>query len=331
MADSWQTIEQAAVSLRLSVRTVNRHMAAGKLQSRLNADGRREVLVSLPDGPAEGANPSPFSDTLAADTPAEVSDNPAPAISAVPVPNTGSSLDPETVLALADSAAQKADMAVTAYQTLARLADTQVRQVRRQARVAWAAVALMAAGVTVAVGWTTHRLTRASADADHLNARLQQLQNQAIEDAQAVRQQSDSLETERSASAAAQSELRAELAGAREQAARADGALAAYKQHELARQTREAAAPVEPTTRLAPSAIADALAKFLEFAKPSQSDKSDTSSARLASETTATPALNDKALPPTTRPVAPRRKAAQPTTAPTHGRNHTSVSTDDGD
>src|SRR5690242_18492256 len=52
MADSWQTIEQAAVSLRLSVRTVNRHISAGKLQSRLTSEGRREVFVSLPDMPA---------------------------------------------------------------------------------------------------------------------------------------------------------------------------------------------------------------------------------------------------------------------------------------
>ena len=44
---NWITIEQAAVTLGLSVRTVNRHMAAGKLQSRLNGEGRREVLVSV--------------------------------------------------------------------------------------------------------------------------------------------------------------------------------------------------------------------------------------------------------------------------------------------
>ena len=49
MADTWLTIEQAAVTLGLSVRTINRHINAGKLQSRLH-EGRREVLVSLPTG-----------------------------------------------------------------------------------------------------------------------------------------------------------------------------------------------------------------------------------------------------------------------------------------
>src|SRR3954449_5986289 len=46
MADTWLTIEQAAVTLGLSVRTINRHINAGKLQSRLH-EGRREVLVAL--------------------------------------------------------------------------------------------------------------------------------------------------------------------------------------------------------------------------------------------------------------------------------------------
>jgi hypothetical protein len=48
MSDTWQTIEQAAVTLGLSVRTVNRHITAGKLESRL-FEGRREVRVTLPD------------------------------------------------------------------------------------------------------------------------------------------------------------------------------------------------------------------------------------------------------------------------------------------
>src|SRR5688500_5610439 len=52
MADTWLTIEQAAVTLGLSVRTVNRHINAGKIQSRLQ-DGRREVLVRIPDDAAD--------------------------------------------------------------------------------------------------------------------------------------------------------------------------------------------------------------------------------------------------------------------------------------
>src|SRR5215213_1233897 len=54
MADTWLTIEQAAVTLGLSVRTVNRHIVAGKIPSRLQ-DGRREILVQTP---ADKTNPT---------------------------------------------------------------------------------------------------------------------------------------------------------------------------------------------------------------------------------------------------------------------------------
>jgi len=70
MAEVWQTIEQAAVTLGLSVRTVNRHITGGKLQSRL-FEGRREVLVSLPE-PVKTREPipKPTSPTPAAPCPA---------------------------------------------------------------------------------------------------------------------------------------------------------------------------------------------------------------------------------------------------------------------
>src|SRR3712207_3699536 len=64
MADTWLTIEQAAVTLGLSVRTVNRHINAGKIQSRLQ-DGRREVLVRIPD---EAADPDASGDEESATT-----------------------------------------------------------------------------------------------------------------------------------------------------------------------------------------------------------------------------------------------------------------------
>src|SRR5690242_18609983 len=52
---TWQTVEQAAVVLGLSVRTVNRHISAQKLKSRL-IDGRREVFVANPEPETAAAN-----------------------------------------------------------------------------------------------------------------------------------------------------------------------------------------------------------------------------------------------------------------------------------
>jgi hypothetical protein len=222
MADTWLTIEQAAVTLGLSVRTVNRHMAAGELESRLQ-DGRREVRVTTPDDKsAASANrpsidASPFAAVLNPFT-----DPPTgPAISGhatvtIPPPyntqsdrpsdeHSSSNFNAETVLALADNAAEKAEMAVAAYQALARSTDTQFQHVRRSARFAWAAVAVMAAGVSVAVGWTTHHLTKSQVQTTYLR---QEVESKLVA--------TGALSTEREM-------LRAELSAAKEHAARAEG------------------------------------------------------------------------------------------------------------
>ena len=240
MADTWLTIEQAAVTLGLSVRTVNRHMAAGKIESRLQ-DGRREVRVTVPDAPsdahatrsatatdaASAASPfaavlNPFTDAPTGPAiaghatvtipPANArptdwsSDTPSDRMSDRPSDTAhGSHLSAETVLALADNAAEKAEMAVAAYQALARSTDAQFQHVRRSARFAWAAVAVMAAGVSVAVGWTAHHLTKTQVQAQYLR-----------QQAESKMATADTLSAERET-------LRAELSVAKEQAARAEG------------------------------------------------------------------------------------------------------------
>jgi hypothetical protein len=251
MADSWQTIEQAAVSLRLSVRTVNRHIAAGKLQSRLTSEGRREVLVSLPDGPAGESDAEVIaaafgtSDVASIPSAAAVETPAALSSGATYTPMPGVSVDPETVLALADNAAEKAEMAVAAYQALARVADQQAQQVRRNARFAWAAVAVMAAGITSAVGYTSYkwtrmtdetdtRLTRATADIDHLKEKV----DSSIKTIDQLKTERETLQTELTTK---QEALRAELADARDQRAAAEGKLAAYREQDAARQSQEAA------------------------------------------------------------------------------------------
>ena len=244
MADTWLTIEQAAVTLGLSVRTVNRHIVAGKLPSRLQ-DGRREVLVQVPadraamaavgatvgaSAPRQTFDDSPFGAVLspfASDAPSVTgpaiaghatvtipppsaferpSDPPADRLSDRPsdAPHH-SNINAETVLALADNANEKAELAVSAYQALARATDVQFQHVRRSARWAWASVAVMGLGVSVAVGWTTHHLTK------------QQVQSQFLrEQIQAKAATADTLSAERET-------LRAELSAAKEEAARADG------------------------------------------------------------------------------------------------------------
>ena len=284
MADTWLTIEQAAVALGLSVRTVNRHIVAGKIQSRLN-DGRREVLVDMPedvsDAPSDplsdpigaainaasaaspfAANrvtidsqktpPSPDAARQASDYARQASDEVRRASeSTIHSPD----FDPSTVLALADNAAEKAELAISAYQALARSTDMQFQHVRRSARLAWASVAVMAAGVAVAVGWTTHYMTRAQVEGRHL-------QQQVTQTSATAEQLSAERET-----------LRAQLAAAREQAARAEGQVSAMADAQArtesrveAEQAAQSAAPsdiatTQPTTR--PTTFLDRLTFLL--------------------------------------------------------------------
>lgn len=228
MPDVWQTIEQAAVTLGLSVRTVNRHITGGKLQSRL-FEGRREVLVPLPEPvrapePPRPASPSAkaTSTTSAANpttgqdggvnftmgSPSDGIGQGSPAVgqaaNAAGAAATHSSvtgepgsagggyqaasgpaydsvrramsadftdekpLDLRTMLTLADSADDKASLAVAAYQTLARTAEQQVHSLRRVALGAWASVGVLAAGAILAVGWGTYRLTSTEGTAGYL-------------------------------------------------------------------------------------------------------------------------------------------------------------------
>jgi len=233
MADTWLTIEQAAVALGLSVRTVNRHIVAGKIPSRLQ-DGRREVLVQTPsdktnpisatdrgfDDSPFGAVLSPFaSDTASVTGPAiaghatvnippthgssrPMTDRPSDVAAEM---SQGAGIDANTVLALADNANEKAELAVAAYQALARATDVQFQHVRRSARLAWSSVAVMAACVSVAVGWTTHPLTKTQAESEFLQQQV--LTKSAT---------TDTLSAERDG-------LRADLSAAKEQAARAEG------------------------------------------------------------------------------------------------------------
>jgi hypothetical protein len=247
----WMNIEQAAVTLGLSVRTVNRHINAGKLHSRL-AEGRREVLM---DG--GGAFPQPpLPQAPVGQTPVNVGpagqsfgSDPIDVARWAAITSPSDAIDPETVLALADNAADKAELAVTAYQALARTADERVHTGRRLLNAAWVLVGIMSLLAFVSLGWTTNKLTRAAVEHEHLQKQVT-----------SVAAQADNAEHECD-------DLRIALAAAREDAARAEGRLAAYSEP---RQTAVAAAAAgsdasgkaSPTTR--PSTFAERIASILE-------------------------------------------------------------------
>jgi outer membrane murein-binding lipoprotein Lpp len=163
-----------------------------------------------------------------------------------PMSSSDNGIDPETVLALADNAADKAELAVTAYQALARTADERVHSSRRLLNAAWVLVGFMSLGAFVSLGWTTNKLTRAAVEHEHLQKQVT-----------TVTAQADNAEHECD-------DLRIALAAAREDAARAEGRLAAYSEP---RQTTLAAksdtnGKASPSTR--PSTFADRIASIFE-------------------------------------------------------------------
>jgi hypothetical protein len=269
MAEAWQTIELAAVTLGVSVRTVNRYISAGKLQSRMN-DGRREVFVSLPDLPADafaalapgiapglaagmgsipniGGPPARLGHASSRDQSqqnAQNLPNPSAAPPLSPAPDHSSAL-----VAMADNAADKAELAVIAYQTLARRASDQAEATRKSSQFAWSSVAAMAALIVVAVGWTSSKLTLATADADHL-----------ARQARAAEAQSQTKQRE-------VDELRAQLASARESTANTAGQLQAIdrlqkEQHDLQLRAAQLQSQATPTTR--PGGLIDRLVSALD-------------------------------------------------------------------
>jgi len=296
MADTWLTIEQAAVTLNLSVRTINRHINAGKLQSRLH-EGRREVLVSLPtpaadtrasderetfDEPPERTDRSERSDKWA-DRPEPVSVRgvgvgsggatpfSAEQVSAsaepmenqpnfvfggpggAPVGHVG--IEAETMLALADQAADKVDLAISAFQTLARTAENQRANSQKSARFAWAAVSVMIFGVIGAVGWTSHYLTKTTVENLDLHNKLSDAQTTLRSVTEQSQTQQDKLGTQLDKTGEELTRTREELAhlkGQLEGAALAEARAAATSRPSLAVTPAPAPSP-SPTPAPSPA------------------------------------------------------------------------------
>lgn len=258
MPDTWQSIEQAAVTLGYSVRTINRHISAGKIASRLTPDGRREVLVrhdaGVSDGPfADGdilsaridlnTRPPSVNEGFATQPTQTLNGRPEPSQrasqQAAPVPaelptsvarsDKPSQFDSETLLVLADAAADKMERAIGAYQALARTATQQAEARRRGVRIAWSAVGAMAAVTAIAIAFTTYALSTSKLQKQHLEREV------------------SSLNTTVSTLNEQQTKLREEARAAQSEAASKRGELDGYLRAQTAASRLPAA--VQPTTQ----------------------------------------------------------------------------------
>jgi len=154
MPEKWMSIVQAASNLNCHTRTIERRIASGKFQSRKGEDGITQVLLDLPDMPEPGPTAIETVKELAQDQ-VSIATGSATAL---------------VKFAQADAERARIEMDLVRHDA---------EHVRRGATRAWVAVAAMAVCVMGAVGWTTHRITRADSEITHLNTQTSQLQVEA--------------------------------------------------------------------------------------------------------------------------------------------------------
>jgi hypothetical protein len=222
MSYAWQTVEQAAVTLGCSTRTINRRIKDNQIQSRLEA-GRREVLVCLPEGLKEPTPPpSPIStvsdkvssvridvsqiEADAAQRVAEATDAAAHSVEDVSDAPAAASAE---MLALTEERVRRAEMAVVAFRQTATLYQSEVARARFGARFAWAIVALLGLGTYVVVGWTTSQVSQSRTQAENALERVRSASDTADKQARETEKLHEQITEAKLAQARAEGELSA--------------------------------------------------------------------------------------------------------------------------
>lgn len=257
MAQAWQTLEEAALTLGISSRTLHRRLARGEFETRME-NGRREVLVVVeaPDpslarlaaagrrgAMAGGVNPAsaaPCNTSDMADTALTPADEPAYASD-----DYGSTTEPasdevqQTMLALHEDRLRRTDLAIMAYQQSVNVAAADARRAITRSRVAWGIAGMATVAAFLGATWATHRVTKVSAEVGHLSASVRQLTDTLDDKSREVQ------------------ELRQDSQAAKVAAARAEGELAAAKRQvdQLLESQQAAAAQAHLSAYSAPAEL----------------------------------------------------------------------------
>ena len=205
MPQLWLTIEEAAVRLKTSVRTLQRKVSAGTIESRME-NGRREVLIDVADPTSQStaadmSDPSAYFTQPSANAFGQVPPTANQSNSQIP-PSAYTAPDLSQALAVVtDAMADKAELAIVAYQGLARNAELMANRYRVETRIYQVAATLLIVGLLVAVAVAVRSATQAETSVT--------LAQSASDTTATVGQERD--------------KLREELIRAREAAARAEG------------------------------------------------------------------------------------------------------------
>lgn len=203
MAQAWQSVEEAAVTLGVSTRTLHRRITRGELPSRLE-NNRREVLVEVPD-------PEPIADARADEETFE-----AETIHVSHSSDTAQS-HTSTMLALHEDRLRRTDLAILAYQQSVTTATSDARRSRMTSRFAWGTAGTLIVILFIVGVWSTHRLTAAQAEVEHVRTELQSVTTtvqQRESELARLRQESEQAKL---AAARAEGELTAQRAAQKDQ------------------------------------------------------------------------------------------------------------------
>jgi hypothetical protein len=149
MPETWVSIAEAAARLRVHPRTIERRMQSGKVTHRRADNGMVQVMIELPDPPA------------------------------------GQS--PDALSVVADQAESQVQLAVSATSAIVRQSQTDAAiarhdaerawqetvRVRRNSTYAWTLVAMLTVGSMIAIGYTSHVITRESGHRMQLTSQLE--------------------------------------------------------------------------------------------------------------------------------------------------------------
>lgn len=193
MAVAWQTLEEAALTLGISSRTLHRRISKGEVQTRME-NGRREVQVVIADQSA-GRNVTATADMTdkAEDSVGQRrsstfrtsdtydTDTTFAAGAVAGRPDTSDDVrqtadnDPHAIVALHEDRVRRTDLAILAYQQSVTTAAGEARRANVRSRIAWSIASTSVIALFIATVWTTHSLTKAQAETSRLNDAVRQL------------------------------------------------------------------------------------------------------------------------------------------------------------
>ncbi|MCC6239004.1 MAG: hypothetical protein IT448_01700 [Phycisphaerales bacterium] len=196
MAQAWQTVEEAALTLGISVRTLHRRLASGQVQSRLE-NGRREVFVEISD-PVVTEPSSAESDVFEG--------------SSQTVSHSSASIHPDmhnTMLQLHEDRLRRTDLAILAYQQSVMTAAAEARRARIMARTAWGMVGVSLIALFGIGVWSTQKLTQAKSEVIGVQRELNLIQSDAASKKAEIENLRVQADDARLAAARAEGELKA--------------------------------------------------------------------------------------------------------------------------